>query len=147
MRLRSATISSTGMGDAERADVRPQPRSESRTYKRPAASRKWKVKPAGQGRAVLAALLTQGRQAQIAAAQEALKLRDQAQAAADAQLLGAAASTATEGGIAMTERHYGEAANLFILAAEMSQLPTEAKRVIIDAGLTRNDVRACRSAL
>ena len=34
---------------------RPQPRSESRAYKRPAASRKWKVKPAGQGRAVLAA--------------------------------------------------------------------------------------------
>src|SRR5262249_31620968 len=63
--------------------------------------------------------LTQARAAQIAAAQEALKLRDKAQAAADAQLLGAAASTATEGGIAMTERHYGEAADLFKQAAAL----------------------------
>ena len=64
-------------------------------------------------------LLAQARQAQIAAAQEALKLRDQAQAAADAQLLGAAASTATEGSVAMTERHYSEAADLFKQAAEL----------------------------
>jgi tetratricopeptide (TPR) repeat protein len=64
-------------------------------------------------------LLAQARQAQIGAAQEALKLRDQAQAAADAQLLGAAASTATEGGVAMTERHYGEAAGLFKQAAAL----------------------------
>ena len=47
--------------------------------------------------------LAQARQAQVAAAQEALKLRDKAQATADAQLLGAAASTATEGDVAMTE--------------------------------------------
>ena len=64
-------------------------------------------------------LLAQARQAQIAAAQEALKLRDKAQAAADAQLLGAAASTATEGGVAMTERHYVEAADLFKQAAAL----------------------------
>ena len=56
---------------------------------------------------------------QIAASQEALKLRDQAQAVADAQLLGAAASTATEGGVAMTEQHYGEAADLFQQAATL----------------------------
>ena len=64
-------------------------------------------------------LLAQARQAQIAAAEEARKLRDQAQAAANAQLLGAAASTATEGGVAMTERHYGEAADLFKQAAAL----------------------------
>ena len=64
-------------------------------------------------------LLAQARQAQIAAAQEALKLRDQAQAAADAELLGAAASTATEGGVALTERHYDQAADLFKQAAAL----------------------------
>ena len=42
-------------------------------------------------------LLHQATQAQIAAAEEARKLRDQAQAAADAEMLGAASSTATEG--------------------------------------------------
>ena len=64
-------------------------------------------------------LLAQARQAQIAAAQEALKLRDQAQASADAELLGAAASTATEGGVALTERHYDQAADLFKQAAAL----------------------------
>jgi len=63
--------------------------------------------------------LAQARQVQIAAAQEARKLRQKAQAAEDAQLLGAAASTATEGGVAMTERHYGEAAELFKQAAAL----------------------------
>jgi tetratricopeptide (TPR) repeat protein len=58
-------------------------------------------------------LLHQATQAQIAAAQEAHKLKEQAQAAEDAQMLGAATSTAAEGDIAMTERHYKEAAELF----------------------------------
>jgi tetratricopeptide (TPR) repeat protein len=64
-------------------------------------------------------LLRQATQVQIAAAQEARKLREQARAAEDAELLGAAASTATEGGLAMTERHYPQAADLFKQAAEL----------------------------
>jgi hypothetical protein len=64
-------------------------------------------------------LLTQARQAQIAAAQEATKLAKQAQAARDAQLLGAAASAATEGDLAMTELHYAQAADLFKQAASL----------------------------
>ncbi len=64
-------------------------------------------------------LLRQATQAQIAAAQEARKLREQAQAAEDAQMLGAASSTAAEGGVAMTERHYAQAADLFRQAAAL----------------------------
>jgi hypothetical protein len=56
-------------------------------------------------------LLRQATQAQIAAAQEARKLREQAQAAEDAQMLGAASSTAAEGDVALTERRYREAAD------------------------------------
>ena len=63
-------------------------------------------------------LLQQATQAQIAAAQEAHKLREQAQAAEDAQMLGAASSTSAEGDVAMTERRYQEAARLFGLAAD-----------------------------
>jgi tetratricopeptide (TPR) repeat protein len=63
--------------------------------------------------------LRQATQVQIAAAQEARKLRQQAQAAEDAELLGAAASTATEGDLAMTERYYQQAADLFNQAAEL----------------------------
>jgi tetratricopeptide (TPR) repeat protein len=63
-------------------------------------------------------LLRQATQAQIAAAQEARKLREQAQSAEDAQMLGAASSTAAEGDVAMTERRYGEAADLFSHAAD-----------------------------
>ena len=62
-------------------------------------------------------LLRQATQAQIAAAQEARKLKEQAQAAEDAQMLGAASSTATEGDVAITERRYKEAAELFGQAA------------------------------
>ena len=62
-------------------------------------------------------LLRQATQAQIAAAQEARKLREQAQAAEDAQMLGAASSTAAEGDVALTERRYAEAAELFGQAA------------------------------
>jgi hypothetical protein len=63
-------------------------------------------------------LLHEATQAQIAAAQEACKLREQAQGAEDAQMLGAASSTATEGDVAMTERRYKEAAELFGQAAD-----------------------------
>jgi tetratricopeptide (TPR) repeat protein len=64
-------------------------------------------------------LLTQARQAQIAAAEEANKLAEQAQAARDSRLLGAAASAAAEGDLAMTELHYAQAADLFKQAAEL----------------------------
>jgi tetratricopeptide (TPR) repeat protein len=64
-------------------------------------------------------LLTQARRAQIAAAQEANKLAEQAQAARDSQLLAAAASATAEGSLAMTELHYGQAADLFKQAAEL----------------------------
>ena len=63
-------------------------------------------------------LLRQATQAQIAAAQEARKLKQQAQAAEDAQMLGAARSTAAEGDVALTERRYLEAAELFGQAAD-----------------------------
>jgi tetratricopeptide (TPR) repeat protein len=62
-------------------------------------------------------LLRQATQAQLAAAQQARNLREQAQAAEDAQMLGAASATATEGEVALTERHYTEAADLFGQAA------------------------------
>ena len=64
-------------------------------------------------------LLRQATQAQIAAAQEARKLKEQAQAAEDAQMLGAASSTAADGDVAVTERRYLEAAELFGQAAEL----------------------------
>jgi tetratricopeptide (TPR) repeat protein len=63
-------------------------------------------------------LLRQATQVQIDAAQEARKLQEQAQAAAGAQMLGAANSTAAEGGVAMIERRYKEAAELFARAAD-----------------------------
>jgi len=62
-------------------------------------------------------LLRQATQVQIAAAQAARQLREQAQAVEDAQMSGAASSTATEGGVALTERHYTQAAELFGQAA------------------------------
>ena len=62
-------------------------------------------------------LLRQATQAQVAAAQKARQLREQAQGAEDAQMLGAAGSTAVEGGVAMTERRYTKAAELFAAAA------------------------------
>src|SRR5947209_7726844 len=64
-------------------------------------------------------LLTQARQVQIAAAQQADKLAEQARAARDSQMLGAAASAAAEGDLAMTELHYVQAADLFKQAAEL----------------------------
>jgi tetratricopeptide (TPR) repeat protein len=58
-------------------------------------------------------LLRQAASSQVAAAEEARKLRKQAQVAEDAELLGAAESTAVEGDLALTERRYLEAADLF----------------------------------
>jgi len=58
-------------------------------------------------------LLREARQAQIAAAQQARALRQQAQLAEDEQLIQAAASSAAEGDLAMTELHYRQAAELF----------------------------------
>src|SRR4029077_13058473 len=51
------------------------------------------------------------------AAQQAYQIQDQARAAGDAQMLGAAQSTAAEADVAMTERRYLEAAELFGQAA------------------------------
>jgi hypothetical protein len=62
-------------------------------------------------------LLRQATEAQVAAAQGARKLKAQAQAAEEAQMLGAASSTSAEGDVALTERHYTEAADLFAQAA------------------------------
>ena len=62
-------------------------------------------------------LLHEARQAQVAAMQEAHELKEQAQAAEDAQSLGAASVTAADGDVAMTERRYTEAAELFGQAA------------------------------
>jgi hypothetical protein len=58
-------------------------------------------------------MLRQATQAQLAAAQQARNSREQAQA----QMSGAANATATEGDVALTERHYTEAADLFGQAA------------------------------
>jgi tetratricopeptide (TPR) repeat protein len=63
-------------------------------------------------------LLAAATQAQVAAAQDALKVRDQAQTAANAQMLGAAESTAADAGVALTERRYLQAAELFEQAAK-----------------------------
>jgi tetratricopeptide (TPR) repeat protein len=62
-------------------------------------------------------LLRQATQVQIAAAEQPRQLRERAQAAEDAEMLGAASSTAAEGDVAMTERQYKEAADLFGQAA------------------------------
>jgi tetratricopeptide (TPR) repeat protein len=63
-------------------------------------------------------LLREATQAQLAAAQAARKLREQAQAAEDAQMLGAASVTAVNAGVALTEGKYQQAAELFGQAAE-----------------------------
>jgi tetratricopeptide (TPR) repeat protein len=73
-------------------------------------------------------LLRQATQAQIAAAHEAGKLEEQARAARDAQMLGAAGSTAAEGDVALTERRYLEAAALFEQAAGYVPADQESER-------------------
>jgi tetratricopeptide (TPR) repeat protein len=62
-------------------------------------------------------LLRQATKTQIAAALEAEKSEQQAHASRDAQMLGAAGSTAADGEVAVTERRYLEAAGLFGEAA------------------------------
>ncbi|HET7879636.1 MAG TPA: hypothetical protein VFL55_02050 [Acetobacteraceae bacterium] len=62
-------------------------------------------------------LLRQATRVQIAAAQQARQLREQAQLAEDRQMLGAAGSTAAEAEVALTERRYAQAADLFDEAA------------------------------
>jgi tetratricopeptide (TPR) repeat protein len=64
-------------------------------------------------------LLVEARQAQIAAAQQAEKVEKTARAARDSQLLGAAAATAADGDLAMTELHYVQAADLFKQAVDL----------------------------
>jgi len=96
--------------------------------------------------------LAQARQAQTSAAQEARKLRDQAQAASDAQSLAAAASAATEGDLAMTELHYLQAAELFQQAIELvpSAHRKEAAKYLSrrgDALYRQGDERGDNSAL
>jgi tetratricopeptide (TPR) repeat protein len=62
-------------------------------------------------------LLRAATQAQIAAAQGARTLKEQAQTAENVEMLGAARSTAAEGGVALTQGRYLEAAELFGQAA------------------------------
>ncbi len=62
-------------------------------------------------------LLQQATRAQLAAAKEAEKLQQHAHAAREAELLGAASSTAVEADVALTERDYLHAAELFGEAA------------------------------
>jgi hypothetical protein len=64
-------------------------------------------------------LLRQARQAQVAAAQQARALRQQAEAAENEQMMQAAASSAAEGDLALTELHYRQAAELFKEAADL----------------------------
>jgi hypothetical protein len=63
--------------------------------------------------------LAEATQAQIAAAQQVRQVSEQAHAAEEAQLLGAAASTVAEGDLTLTEGRYPEAADLFRQAAEL----------------------------
>jgi tetratricopeptide (TPR) repeat protein len=63
--------------------------------------------------------LHQAKQAQMAAAQQARELSQKALEAADQDLIQAAASSAAEGDLAMTELHYMQAAGLFTEAASI----------------------------
>jgi tetratricopeptide (TPR) repeat protein len=101
-------------------------------------------------------LLRQATRAQIAAAQGARKLKEQAQAAEDAQMLGAASSTAAEGSIAMTERRYQEAAQLFAQAADYVPAAHASERggyltreadALYEQGDQRGDNDALRSSI
>jgi hypothetical protein len=64
----------------------------------------------------------QARQAQVAASQQAQALLQRAQLAADEQLIQAAASSAAEGDLALTELHYLDAGELFKQAANLVTL-------------------------
>jgi tetratricopeptide (TPR) repeat protein len=101
-------------------------------------------------------MLRQATQAQLAAAHEARNLREQAQAAEDAHMLGAASAKATEGDVALTERQYTEAADLFGQAARyvpsghadirLSYLDRQAD-ALQRQGVERGDNQALRSAI
>ncbi len=91
-------------------------------------------------------LLHQATQAQIAAAQAAYKIQEQARIAGDAQMLGAASSTATEGDVALTERRYLEAADLFGQAAELCSSRTCRRARRVSAAPGRRPVPAGRRA-
>ena len=62
-------------------------------------------------------LLREAEQAELAAAEQAEKLADQATAARDARKLGAASVKAARADVALTQRHYMQAAELFRQAA------------------------------
>ena len=92
-------------------------------------------------------LLRQATQAQIAAAQAAEKLEQQAHDARDTQMLGAASSTAVEGDVAMTERRYQEGARLFGEAADYVPARYEKERGrYFSARLTRSISKATSAA-
>ena len=103
-------------------------------------------------------LLRQAKQAQIAAAQQARNLRQKAQVAEDEQLIQAAASSAAEGDLAMTELHYLQGADLFKEAANLvppgnayedkriDYLQTE-ERALYQQGEEFGDNSALRSAI
>jgi tetratricopeptide (TPR) repeat protein len=74
-------------------------------------------------------LLSQATAAQVAAAQQARALAEQARAAEEAQLLGAAESTALTGDVALTQRDYLAAADLFRQAAGFLPPGREALRL------------------
>jgi hypothetical protein len=63
-------------------------------------------------------LLREAEQAELAAADQAEKLANQATAARDARKLGAASVKAARADVELTQRHYREAAELFAQAAE-----------------------------
>jgi tetratricopeptide (TPR) repeat protein len=97
-------------------------------------------------------LLRQATRVQVAAAQEADKSIQQAQRARDAQMLGAASSTATEGGLSLTERRYEEAAELFGQAAAFvpARHPNEHSGYLVrraDALYRQGDERGDNTAL
>jgi tetratricopeptide (TPR) repeat protein len=74
-------------------------------------------------------LLRQATATQVAAAQQARALAEQARAAEEAQLLGAAESTALAGDVALTQRDYLAAADLFRQAAGFLPPGREALRL------------------
>jgi len=101
-------------------------------------------------------LLHQATEAQLTAAVEARKLKVQAQAAEDSQMLGAASSTSAGGEVALTEREYRQAAELFARAAsyvppghpdERGDYLARQADALYQQGDERGDNAALRSAI
>jgi tetratricopeptide (TPR) repeat protein len=101
-------------------------------------------------------LFQQATQAQITAAQEARNLREQACAAEDVQMLGAAGSTAAQANVALTELRYSQAAELFGQAAvyvptghtgERGAYLTRKADALARQGNERGDNAALRSSI